>query len=205
MASAASCLTAQTPPSSSSHSSSKTRKPDSALDAGSLSAGVYRNAALGFSCKVPLGWVFRTEEMNQGDADAHSDTVSKDGGRVLLAAFSRPPQARGDDVNASIVIAAESAATYPGLTDAAQYVVGPLTDAAKAQGFDAVHDPYEFAVGKKNLPRADFQKNIASRVMRQGTLVMLAKGYVVSFTFIAGTEDDVNQLVEGLSFGAAGK
>ena len=36
-------------------------------------------------------------------------------GKVLLAAFSRPPKARGEDVNGSIVIAAENAAVYPGL------------------------------------------------------------------------------------------
>ena len=48
-------------------------------------------------------------------------------GRVLLAAFSRPPEARGEDVNSSILIAAESVAAYPGLKDAAQYF-GPVAE-----------------------------------------------------------------------------
>jgi hypothetical protein len=34
---------------------------------------------------------------------------------------------------------------------------------------------------------------------------MLARGYAISFTFIGGTEDDVDELVQGLSFGAGGK
>lgn len=122
--------------------------------------------------------------------------------RVLLAAFSRPPEARGEDVNSSVLIAAESAAAYPGLKDAAQYF-GPVIEVAKAQGFEINDDPYEFVLGTKTLVRGDFQKNVGTRVMRQSTLVMLARGYAVSFTFIAGTEDEVDDLIAGLSFGAS--
>ena len=76
---------------------------------------------------------------------------------------------------------------------------------AKAQGFEMVEEPYEFAIGTKTLVRGDFQKNVGTRVMRQSTLVMLARGYAVSFTFIGGTEDEVEELVQGLSFGAGTK
>jgi hypothetical protein len=178
---------------------------DSSFDGGAVSAGVYRNKALGLSCKIPEGWVLRTEEMNARDADddgsAHPGSLEKtdSGGRVLLAAFSRPPEARAEDVNSSIVIAAESVATYPGLKDAAQYF-GPLTEVAKAQGFKVVEEPYEFAVGTKTLARGDFQKDVGTRVMRQSTLVLLARGWVVSITLIGGTEDEVEELLQGLSF-----
>jgi hypothetical protein len=37
--------------------------------------------------------------------------------------------------------------------------------------------------------------------MWQSTLVVLVRGYAVSFTFIGGTEDEVEELVEGLRFG----
>jgi hypothetical protein len=123
-------------------------------------------------------------------------------GRVLFAAFSRPPEARAEDVNGSILIAAESAASYPGLKDAAQYF-GPVMEVAKAQGFEIDDDPYEFVLGTKKLVRGDFQKDVGSRVMRQSTLVLLARGYAVSFTFIGGSEDEVEELVQGLSFGPA--
>jgi hypothetical protein len=124
---------------------------------------------------------------------------------VLLAAFSRPPEAAAEDVNSSILIATESAELYPGLKDAAQYF-GPVTEVAKAQGLEVANEPYEFMVGTKivglkSLARADFQKNVGTRVMRQSTLVMLARGYAVSFTFIGGTEEEVEELVQGLSFG----
>jgi len=233
---AASALQAQAPAprqsSSSSSSSKHVRKPaaaeGSSLDAGEASNGVYRNKTLGFSCKIPAGWVLRTEEMNARDEEAQSEATTgeqKDsavatksdgagneqsratgGGKVLLAAFSRPPEATAEDVNSSILIATESAASYPGLKEAAQYF-GPVTEVAKAQGFEVLNEPYEFMVGTKiaglkSLARADFQKNVGTRVMRQSTLVMLAHGYVVSFTFIGGTEDEVKELVHGLSFGA---
>jgi hypothetical protein len=126
------------------------------------------------------------------------------GGRVLLAAFSRPPEARGEEVNGSIVIAAESVATYPGLTEAAQYF-GPLTEVAQAQGFTVDEEPYEFALGNKNVVRGDFHKDVGTRVMRQSTLAFLSHGYAVSITVIGGTEDEVEELIDGISFAPGGK
>jgi hypothetical protein len=190
-----------------------------------VSNGVYRNPAFEFTCRIPAGWVLRTEEMNareSEDAAAAKDsrapldrTLRNSGqaaesgcphtgscGRVLLAAFSRPPEAKGENVNNSILIAAESAASYPGLKDAAQYF-GPVSEVAKAQGFEIEQEPYEFELGTKTVVRGDFQKDVGTRVMRQSTLVMLARGYAVSFTFIGGTEDEVEELVQGLSFSAA--
>jgi|SRR5580693_3184149 hypothetical protein len=219
-------LRAQAPAQSSSSSSSPSssskpvRKSASGgaapLDSGTIRNSVYRNSAFGFTCKVPAAWVLRTEEMNARDEAAPAkedraalDRTAEDGcpytgacGRVLLAAFSRPPEARAEDVNSSILIAAESAAAYPGLKDAAQYF-GPVTEVAQAQGFAVVEEPYEFEVGTKKVVRGDFQKDVGARVMRQSTLVVLARGYAVSFTFIGGTEDEVEELVGGLSFGVA--
>jgi hypothetical protein len=182
---------------------------DSVLDSGTVTNGVYRNKTLVLSCKIPAAWVLRTEEMNAQDvAEVGSDSATQaktdSASRVLLAAFSRPPEARAEDVNSSIVIAAESVATYPGLKEAAQYF-GPLSEVAKAQGFTEVEEPYEFAVGTRTLARGDFQKDVGSRVMRQSTLVLLARGWAVSITFIGGTENEVEELIGGLSFVVAAK
>jgi hypothetical protein len=142
----------------------------------------------------------QSEKANTDEEAVNAGT----GGRVFLAAFSRPPEAHAEDVNASILIAAESAASYPGLKDAAQYF-GPVTEVAQAQGFAVVEDPYEFVLGAKTLVRSDFQKDVGTRVMRQSTLVLLARGYAISFTFIAGTKDEVEELVQGLSLGTVAK
>lgn len=205
---------AQKDASSSSSSSRSTKSPKAAakpaLDDGKVSAGIYRNASLGLTCKIPAGWVLRTVEMNARDSDeqqnsspqgSQSSTGESNSGRVLLSAFSRPPEAKGEDVNASIVIAAEPVEAYPGLTEALQYV-GPLTEVAKAQGFRADEDPYEVAIGPKTLVQVDFHKDVGSRVMRQSTLIFLARGYAVSITVIGGTEDEVGDLVDGISFSA---
>jgi len=185
------------------------------VDAGTIADGVYRNRALGLSCKVPAGWVLRTQEMNARDEPeaaaaaseekssptrAPSATEEDRGGRVLLAAFSRPPDAKGEDVNASIVIAVEKVTTYPGLKEAAQYF-GPLTEVAKAQGFIVDEEPYEIEMGTKVVVRGDFHKDVGTRVMRQSTVAFLAQGYAVSITVLGGTEDEVEELVDGVTFG----
>jgi hypothetical protein len=189
-------------------SSKQTSAAKSTPDAGSVSAGVYRNPGFGFSCKIPAGWVLRTEEMNtQTGSESNGIESTPDAGkgeRVLLAAFSRPPDARAEDVNASILIAVESAAAYPGLKDPAQYF-GPVGEIARARGFEIVEEPHEFALGTKTMVRGDFQKNVGSRVMRQSTLVILVRGYAVSFTFIGGTEDEVEELVQALNFAKAAR
>ena len=202
------CISARS--SAQSSSSTKTTKATtaSAIDAGEVVNGVYRNKSLGLSYKVPEGWVLRTEEMNTENADSpdHEEPEpqrprrdTKQEPRVLLAAFSRPPEAKGEDINGSILIAAESVATYPGLKEAVQYF-GPLTEVAKAQGFTVDEEPYEFAIGDKKLVRGDFHKDVGTRVMRQSTLAFLSHGYAISITVIGGTEDEVEELVDGVSF-----
>src|SRR5215469_1910195 len=204
--------------SSSSSSPKHIKKPAApalGIDSGVVNNGVYRNKFLGMSCRIPAGWVLRTDEMNardEGDANAGAAESksspqghtgeTQGGGRVLLAAFSRPPDAKGEDINSSILIAAESVAAYPGLKEAAQYF-GPLTEVAKAQGFTVDEEPYDAEVGGKVLVRGDFHKDVGPRVMRQSTLAFLSHGYAVSLTVIGGTEDEVEQLIDGVEF--AGK
>ena len=123
---------------------------------------------------------------------------------VLLAAFERPPEAAGDTVNSAVVIAAESASSYPGLKTAADYF-GPLTELTTGKGFRVVNAPYQFPVGTKQLVRSDFTKTLGSLTMQQASLILLQKGYVVSFTFLGGSEDEIEELIENLSFGLSKK
>ena len=162
-----------------------------ALETGSLADGVYRNSYFHFSYRQPYGWVDRTEEMR-----AESDTEKS---KVLLALFERPPAAPGDTVNSAVVIAAESTASYPGLKTAADYFV-PLTEIVQSKGFKPLNDPYEFPVDGWPIVRRDFTKDATGVSMHQSSLVMLAKGYAVSFTFIAANDDDIVELIEKLSF-----
>jgi hypothetical protein len=82
---------------------------------------------------------------------------------------------------------------------------GPLTEVATAQGFRVVNEPYQFLAGTKTLVRGDFAKDRGTRVMHQTTLVMLARGYAISVTFIGGTEHEVEELIQKLSFAGAAR
>lgn len=166
-------------------------------ESGVVTNGVYRNVAFGFSYKIPMGWVDRTKEMGE---DSTADPNASKKSILLLAAFERPPEASGDSVNSAVVVAAETVASYPGLQNAEQYF-GPVTELTKSKGLTVVNEPYEFRAGAVQLVRGDFSKPVGNLTMHQSTLVMIEKGYVISFTLIGGSEDEVDELVEGLSFG----
>jgi hypothetical protein len=156
---------------------------------------LYRNTTFGFRYKIPYSWVDRTKEMQESNEAGKAE--------LLLAAFERPPEATGDTVNSAVVIASESAASYPGLKKAEDYLA-PLTDLATAKGFKAEGEPYALEVESRQLLRADFVKPLNEKlVMHQCTLVLLAKGKIVSFTFIAGSEDELDDLMDALHFTVA--
>ena len=190
-------LHAQSPASSSSPKPRSEQSRISAPDPGSVANGLYHNSFFGFDYKLHFGWVDRTTEMRE-DSSGDSNDAKKS--ILLLAAFEHPPEVAGDSVNSAVVVAAEVASSYPGLQNAEQYF-GPVTELTKSKGFTVVNEPYEFRVGAVQLIRGDFSKPLGSLAMHQSTLVMIEKSFVVSYTFIAGSEDEVDQLIEGLSFG----
>jgi hypothetical protein len=166
---------------------------------------LYRNAAYGFRYTIPYGWVDRSQQMKEGSEPGKSE--------LLLAVFEHPPEATGDTINSAVVIATESVASYPGLKKAEDYI-GPLTDLATAGGFKTDGEPYALEVEARSLVRADFVKTLVGKTptgktpedkltMRQCTLVMLSKGQIVSFTFIASGEDELDDLMDGLHFTVA--
>ena len=118
---------------------------------------------------------------------------------VLLSAFERPPEAAGDTVNSAVLIAAESVSSYPGLKAAEDYF-RPLTEVATSRGFKVANEPYEVELGARRLVRSDFSKELGKLTMYQASLVTREKAYVVSFTFIGSSQDEVEQLIEGLQF-----
>jgi hypothetical protein len=155
-------------------------------------AQLYRNPTFGFRYRIPYGWVDRTKEMQKGNEAGKSV--------VLQAVFERPPEATGDTVNSAVVIASEDAASYPGLKKTEDYL-GPLTELATSKGFQVEGEPYELEVESRQLLRADFIKPLKDKLtMRQCTLVLLTQGKIVSFTFIAGSEDELDELMDGLHF-----
>ncbi len=182
-------------------SKSSTNAKVATVDTGTISDHAYRNISLAFTYKIPFGWVDRTKEMSEDSTDGSAPESKKS--LVLLAVFERPPESTGGSVNSAVVIAAEPASSYPGLRSAEQYF-GPLTELTKAQGLTVVNEPYDFRVGTVQLVRGDFSKAIGKLTMSQSTLVMIEKSYVISLTFIGGSEDEVDELVASLKFDRTG-
>jgi hypothetical protein len=163
-----------------------------AVDPGEIENNAYHNPTIGFRYPILAGWVDRTAEMREAATDRQKESV-------LLAIFERPPQAAGETVNSAVVIAVEAASAYPGLKTAAQYF-GPVTELTTAKGFTPVAEPYEFPVDGRPIVRRDFQRTMGSITMHQSTLALLTKGSIVSFTFLAGSYDEITALVEQLAF-----
>jgi hypothetical protein len=70
-----------------------------------------------------------------------------------------------------------------------------------SKGFKAEGDPSSVTIDSRQLVRADFTKPLNEKLtMCQSTLVLFAHGQIVSFTFLAGSEDEVNDLIARLSF-----
>jgi hypothetical protein len=188
-----SLTTAQQAPATSSSSKAKQKSEQHARPSRTgpeIEEGVYHNANFGFAYKSPYGWVDRTRQMQDDNNDPSKS-------QLLLAVFERPPEATGDTVNSAVIIAAESVASYPGLRTAADYM-GPLTELTTSKGFKVAQEPYELQVGTKPLVRSDFVKNLGKLTMHQSSLVLLEKHFIVSFTFIGSSEDEIEELIEKL-------
>jgi hypothetical protein len=157
----------------------------------SVANSIYRNPSFGFSCKIPYGWVDRTQSMREG---AESSTS-----HVLLGVFERPPEATGETINSGIVIAQEKSSAYPQVKTALEYFE-PLTEAITSQGLKVVNGPHPFTIGNRQLIRGDFTKPRGKLTMYQSSLVLMKKGSILSFTFVAGSAEEVEELIENLSF-----
>ncbi len=158
---------------------------------------LYRNPTFGFRYETPYGWVDRTKDMHEQRTDSQPEK-----GEVLLANFERPPEAPGETVNSAVVIAAENTANYPGLKKPEDYV-SSLIDLVTKIGFKQEGDPSYIDVDGRELIRADFSKPLNEKLtMRQSTLVLLSKGHIVTFTFIAGSSDELDNLIDRLHFAA---
>lgn len=173
---------------------------------GPLTGTVLKCPRFGFAYRVPFGWVDRTSDMqasandsSSGDGQSSAEQTGKS--ETLLAIFERPPGAAGETINSAVVIAAESLKDYHGTKTAADYL-GLVGELAEQRGFKVVNEPYEFAAGTRRLARADYSKPRGKLLMWQSTLVMVEKGYIVSFTFVGGSEDEIEQLIGELRFGA---
>lgn len=162
-------------------------------DNGQIKNGVYHSPFFGFSYKIPFGWVDRTKQMREPDDQAKS--------LVLLSIFERPPEASGSTINSAVVIAAEKLSSFSGIKTATDYFAS-IKELAEAKGFTASDEPHADSIGAKQLIRGDFSKPRGSVTMYQSSLATIEKGYALSLTFIGGSQDEIEEIIGRLSFGA---
>jgi hypothetical protein len=194
---------------------------------GPLSNRVLKCLKFGFTYTIPFGWVDRTQQIEDSSANApNASGEAKDHTKVsaqgapdwhlanrdertgkapvsetLLAVFERPPDAPGKTINSAVVIVAESQVSYPAVKSAADYF-GPLSDIAEQHGLKAEGEPYAFPIGGKRLVREDFTGERGKTPLSQSSLVAIEHGEIVSFTFLAASKEEVEQLINRLTFSA---
>ena len=189
---------------------SRTKRAAAMQTCGPVAEGVLKCPRFGFTYQTIFGWVDRTDDM-QPDLESEkpesekpesgaAGTLQSAKSETLLAVFERPPAAPGGTINSAVVIVAESLKDYHGIKTAADYF-GPITELAEQRGFKVENEPHAFPVGTKQLIRGDFSKERGKLTMRQSSLVMIEKGYIVSFTCLGGSEEEVESLIGNLSFG----
>lgn len=142
----------------------------------------------------------------EGAPDQHSANPDERTGKApvsqtLLATFERPPDAPGKTINSAVVIVAESRVSYPAVKSAEDYF-GPISDIAEQRGLKAQGQPYAFPIGGRPLVREDFIGERGKTRVFQSSLVAIEHGEIISFTFLGGSEDEVQQLLESLTFSA---
>ncbi|MBV9339946.1 MAG: hypothetical protein JO159_03530 [Acidobacteria bacterium] len=178
----------------------------SSVKCGPLQAQRFKCPEFGFTFTVPFGWVDRTaafegDELSHAEQDDSSWPPPREapGSEVLLAVFERPPGAPGEATNSAVVIAVESLAAYKGVKTAADYF-GPLASVAGSEGFRVVNEPYAFPLGMKQLVRGDFTKPGGKAPMWQSSLVTIAAQKILSFTFVTGSDEEADELIQKLEF-----
>ena len=170
-----------------------------------LAGQILRCPKAGFTYKVPFGWVDRTEDVQEAASvskspqDNNHRSEGEQAGKTLLAVFERPPGTSGEGVNSAVIIAAEDKAAYPAVNTAADYF-GPLAEIAEQSGVKMDSDPYSFRIGATQVVRGDFSGGDEKNPVRQTSLVRLDKGDILSFTFLAGNDDEIDGLIENLTF-----
>ena len=164
----------------------------------------------GFRYRIPYGWVDRTRDLQARDNQNQDESPKPESrkeeannGEVLLAVFERPPEAAGDTVNSAVVIVSEETASYPGMKSAEDYL-DQLDEITTGKGFKPDGDAEDVTIDSRPLTRANFIKPLNDKLtMYQSTLVLLAKKQIVSFTFIAGSKDEIDDLIDALSFSSS--
>lgn len=169
--------------------SAQTHKPASAApDLGWLQGGIYTNKFFRLSYELSPGWSDQTAQMRK--------QVRGEGKSFLLLSVFEKPAPEPGSANASVTILAESQSLYPEVDSGDDYLA-VLGDLAAKKGLSAAGDPVAAGPPGREFYRQDFE-GAGTPPVYQSSFAAVARGYIVSVTLIAGTRQQLDELVARL-------
>ena len=155
--------------------------------------GLYRNPEFGFTYQVRYGWVDRTEAMQPADNDSSAVPTAARRLRTSARGRRRRRQLRCDHRRREC-----RRLSRPQNRRRLHRPAHRTHHLQRIQRRPRI--PTNFLSAPQTLVRGDFTKDRGQLTMYQSSLVMLRKGSIVSFTFIGGSEDEVEELIEKVDF-----
>ncbi len=155
-------------------------------DEGSVADGVYSEKFFLLRYAIPPGWVVKTGEMREG-------IPGQENAMLLLSTFAKAAPSTGE-INSSVNITAESAAAYPDVKTADDYM-DSITEFVTSKGFSVLNPPGEISIGGVPFLRSDFQKQEGDLTTYQATMVTMQRGYILQVTAISGDEEQLTPLL----------
>lgn len=158
-------------------------------DEGTVTDGIYSEKFFLLRYAIPQGWVVKTGEMREGIPGQENATL-------LLSTFAKAAPSAGE-INPSVNITAESAAAYPDVKTADDYMES-ISEFVTSKGFTELNPPGEISIGGVPFLRSDFQKQEGDLTTYQATMVTIRRGYILQVTAISGDEEQLTPLLSRL-------
>lgn len=157
---------------------------------GTIINNLYRNEILGFSYPMPEGWYVSLD-------DNHGSQVTgkylQGGGLLLLMA----DQHTGGPFRNRLLIIADSATKYHGLSVEA-YVDKVVRAQTNKLGMQLIRDVFAVDLAGRHFYRADYDENFGGGATRKTFICTELNGYLLSWTFVTGSEEDLEAAVSSL-------
>jgi hypothetical protein len=155
---------------------------------GNFAEGVYTNDYFGLAYKLGDGWYLNKELM---DTDSHKEVHAS--GMYLLFVADRhigTPE--------RVVAYADDVRSYPHPLTPKDYANKVLRALVNRPGMQLVREAYPVEYVGRNFFRADYRENYASGSLWKAFVCTELRGFSLSWTFVATSEEALNDLTNSL-------
>ena len=166
-------------------------------DAGHFSDGVYVNSYFRLAYTLGGGW-YLNEDLMKG-------RISRFSGNYLLLAADRHT---GKPMRERVLLVADDASQYKPRLSPVEYVTKMGKALIQHPGMELVRNSYQVEHAGKTFARMDYKESYGSGSVSRAFAATEVNGYLLSWTFVANSPQELNELVDSLdrlSFKAAAK